>query len=131
VAPAVGDLIHEVEPEAARVALLEAGFYDPHALCDRRLLHRDRDRVLAAPYGDANCIDALAKTSMPDRVRDDFRDGQLHVEHPGLELQDTKTGHAGSRDGSRFGTRDDFDLVLGEGLVFHLLPLVRTPTLST
>jgi len=131
VAPAVRNLIHEVQSEAARVALLEARFYDPHAFCDRRLLHRDRDRVLGAPHGDANCIDALLKVSMPDRVGDDLRHGQLDVSDPGLELQDSELGYPSSRNGSRFRARDDFDLTLSQGLVFHLLPLDLTPTLST
>ena len=129
--PAVRNLIHEVQPEAARVLLLETRFSDLHALCFRRLLHGDRDRVLAGPHGDTDRIDSIAKTSMSHRVGDDLRNGQLHVAHPGLQLQDTKAGHAGSRYGSRFGTRDDFDLVLGEGLVFHPLPVVGTPAPST
>jgi len=130
VTPAICNLIDESQTEAAGVLFLEARLCHAHILCDRRLLDRDRDRVGARVHGDMNGIDVLAKTPMPDRIGHHFGDGELHVAYPMLELEETELLDAGSRQGSRFRTRNDVDLVIGGAFVFHPYP-PRTRTLAT
>jgi hypothetical protein len=105
--------------------VIEARFRDVRTVCHRRLLHRNHDGVLAGLDGDADGIDALAEPTVADALVTISESASWTSSVPWRSCS-TPSSATGSCLGGSCRTRDDFDLVFDEGLVFHPFAVVRT-----